>query len=308
MLTRLAVQCINIGPVSPQLATPCARPGAVHCCTNSHRPSATVPVFCITTGISAALVQSFLISRVFRLTKRYWVAAILLVGTTVSLAGAIWSGVATAENTLYADRGADDAGVSMWLISSAATDVGIAAALLVFLLRARSEAVKFEGSQLRGPLNRMIKLTIETGGLTTAWALVALIVYLHDNTSNEAVAMGYCLGRLYALTMLYSLNQRGREERVSRNTTKNCQCSSSSVNPGLAQNLRVMGLTTSAVGGVSVHTTSQTQVERSEHELSHLHSRGRVGMGRAIDLTDDETEEEKEVGEAMRIRDHHDIV
>lgn len=120
---------------------------------------------------------------------------ILFVCTSTAAGGAIWAGAEQVIHKRYSERSAGDPAVTTWLVASAVTDLGIMACLLWFLIRARNEATRFSGSQLRGPLNRMIRLTIESGGLTTVWAVVALIVYLHDSSSNASVSMGFILGR-----------------------------------------------------------------------------------------------------------------
>jgi len=115
--------------------------------------------------------------------------------TSAAAGGAFWAGAEQVIHKKFSERSAGDGAVTTWLACSAACDAGIMACLLWFLIRARNEAARFSGSQLAAPLNRMIRLTIESGGLTTAWAIVALIVYTHKPSSNSSVAMGFLLGR-----------------------------------------------------------------------------------------------------------------
>lgn len=165
-------------------------------------------VFCVSAGISAAICQSFLIVRVYKLTKQWIYVVVLGLTACVAFGGTIFAGVETGLNADYSNRAADDAGVTTWLVGNACCDFLIALALIVFLVKARRVASRFEASQLQGPLTKMIFLAAETGALTTVWACVALAVYKQDNTTNASVGMGYCLGRLYALTMLFCLFQR----------------------------------------------------------------------------------------------------
>lgn len=157
-----------------------------------------VTAFCITTGISGFICQVFLIHRVHKLTKKWLYTAPLLVATSAAFAGTVWAGYEQVINKLYADRSKGNASVSMWLISSAVTDAAVAGLLLSYLWRARKVARQFEGSALVGPLTGMMVLTVETGGLTAAWAVVSLAFYLSNPSSNIAVGLGFSDGRLVA--------------------------------------------------------------------------------------------------------------
>ncbi len=83
----------------------------------------------------------------------------------------------------------------MWLIGAAVADAGIAGVLLALLYRARKVASQFGGSNLVGPLTKMMILPIETGGLTAVIAAVALGVYLKNPSSNASVGLGFVMGR-----------------------------------------------------------------------------------------------------------------
>jgi len=172
-----------------------------------------IPAFCITTGVSAFICQSFLVHRVHKLTKQWAFTVALMIATCAAFAGSIWAGYEQIVNQQYADRSNGNAAVSMWLISSAVDDAAISGILLAYLYKARNVARQFESTRLEAPLTRMMLLTVETGGFTAAWAVVSLAVYLHSPSSNAAVGMGYCLGRLYSLTVLFCLAQRGSIHR-----------------------------------------------------------------------------------------------
>lgn len=77
--------------------------------------------------------------------------------------------------------------MTTWLVGNACCDFLIALALIIFLVKARRVASRFEASQLQGPLTKMIFLAAETGALTTIWACVALAVYKQNDTTNASV-------------------------------------------------------------------------------------------------------------------------
>ncbi len=228
--------------------------------------------FCIGTGISALICQGFLVHRVHKLTKKWYLTLPLVIATGAAFAGTVWAGYEQVVNKKYADRSKGDAAVSMWLIASAVADAGICAVLLAFLYRARKVARQFESSKLEAPLKKMMILTVETGGLTAAWAVVALGVYLRDSSSNASVGMGYCLGRLYALTILFCLAQRGSAQRDGPLTSHG------------ATGFQTKGRTTAGFGGRTVdgvavtHQATVVIEEPNEHELASFAARSGAGQ------------------------------
>ncbi len=146
-----------------------------------------ITAFCITTSVSAFICQTFLVHRVHKLTRNWLYTVPLMVATCAAFAGTVWAGYEQVANKKYADRDKGNAAVSMWLIASAVDDAAISGLLLTFLWKARKVARQFEGSALVGPLTRMMILTVETGGLTAAWAAISLAVYLPHPSSNAAV-------------------------------------------------------------------------------------------------------------------------
>lgn len=65
-------------------------------------------VFCVSAGVSAAICQSFLIVRVYKLTKQWAYPAVLGFTACVAFAGTIFPGVETGLNKSYSNRAADD--------------------------------------------------------------------------------------------------------------------------------------------------------------------------------------------------------
>lgn len=234
---------------------------------------------------------------------------ILFLCTSCAAGGAIWAGAEQVIHKLYSERSAGDRAVTTWLVASAVTDAGVMACLLWFLIRARNEASRFSGSQLEKPLNRMIRLTIETGAGTTAWAVVALIVYLRNPSSNSSVAMGFMLGRWYALTMLFCLFQRGQADHKPNSQTGSCAtCGNAPARH------RVLGLATSMATGVQVQSVQAVTIERGEdHELDRLGGRSRGGASRTLvqsppRMNVDDTSEEEDKDELEKVGGGHNLV
>lgn len=63
---------------------------------------------CVSAGVSAAICQSFLIVRVYKLTKNIVYPIVLGLTACVAFAGTIFAGIETGLNASYSNRAADD--------------------------------------------------------------------------------------------------------------------------------------------------------------------------------------------------------
>ncbi|KAJ6525047.1 hypothetical protein DFH09DRAFT_1188961 [Mycena vulgaris] len=135
-----------------------------------------IPLYMFTTGIVAALAQSFL-------AGRYWLLSVRL------------------ELTCECRT---------WLVTEAVTDISIALALLLEFRK-----VKSSFKETRSLFNRLTAQTIQTGAAGATIALAILVAYLANNESNVPTGIAYCLGRVYCLTMLANLNIRQTEKTGS---------------------------------------------------------------------------------------------
>ncbi|KAJ6475163.1 hypothetical protein DFH09DRAFT_1217540 [Mycena vulgaris] len=143
------------------------------------------PFFVYTTGIVAAMAQSFLTSRYLLLTKNKFIALTLFFLITVA---------------------------SIWLVAEAVTDIAIALALLL-----QFRKVKSPFKETRSLVNRLAAQSIQTGaaGATVAFASVAanggflgLPLSIPGSHIQVPTGIAYCLGRIYCITMLVVLNRR----------------------------------------------------------------------------------------------------
>ncbi|KAJ7903100.1 hypothetical protein B0H13DRAFT_2025890 [Mycena leptocephala] len=131
------------------------------------------PLYLFSTGVVAALAQSFLTARYWSLTKNKFITLTLFL---------------------------------IWLIAEAVTDISIASALLWEFRKAKSSF-----KETRSLLNRLVAQTIQTGTAGASIALAVLITLpLSVPGSHIPVPTGiaYCLGRVYCITMLANLNRR----------------------------------------------------------------------------------------------------
>ncbi|KAJ7598660.1 hypothetical protein C8J56DRAFT_1020395 [Mycena floridula] len=174
---------------------------------SSQHPS--IPVFVIATQVTALIVQAFLIARYYIFAKNIFVALVLGLAALAAFGGAMTSAILVALYPNYTDRFKLQTPVLIWLVTSAAADVSIAAAL-IFQLRQMSSSIK----RTQSLLAKLTTDAIRTGASGSIIAVLVLITYLQNKESNVAVACAMILGRVYALTMLRNLNTRGAEHGV----------------------------------------------------------------------------------------------
>ncbi|KAJ7089475.1 hypothetical protein C8R44DRAFT_892433 [Mycena epipterygia] len=161
------------------------------------------PLYVFTTGIVAALAQSFLVFKYWRLTKNKFITLILFFFITVATGGGFASAVTLAIFPEYKNRQKVLIPATTWLITEAVTDISIALALLLEFRRIKSSFEK-----TRSLLDRLVKQTIQTGAATATIAVAVLVAFLGNHETNVSTGIAYCLGRVYCLTMLANLNFR----------------------------------------------------------------------------------------------------
>ncbi|KAJ6453550.1 hypothetical protein C8R45DRAFT_1039039 [Mycena sanguinolenta] len=157
-------------------------------------------------GIVGGLVQGFYIWRIWRLTnKYYWPIAIGLVWTMQQV-GLWWYSIKwnialwhTAELKLL------EVPISISHVGNAVTDIIITIALTsTFLIQKRR--TKF--AETNGMLNRLIRLSIETGALTTITATGDAIMWIGWSRFNMHFAFFLVIAKLYSNVLLATLNCR----------------------------------------------------------------------------------------------------
>ncbi|KZT03056.1 uncharacterized protein LAESUDRAFT_729564 [Laetiporus sulphureus 93-53] len=165
--------------------------------------STTVPPI---TGIISCAVQLFFTFRVRKLSGQLWlaimIAALAIVSMLCSLACVIalrWPGYGR-----YTDLQGPAVKVPavIWLATGLAADFLITFSLVWHL---KPKRTGFPSTDLL--INRIIRLTIETGLLTTSWALTDLILYLASNTDTH-LFFNFSLAKLYTILVMSSLNAR----------------------------------------------------------------------------------------------------
>lgn len=168
--------------------------------THSHWLFNVEPV--MTTMISST-TQSFFAWRIARLTGHPWMGWAIGCSAFIQLAAGLGSTIG-ASIVVDFDRFQElKAAVITWLGLSALTDVVITIILSWYLHTHRTGF-----SQTDDIITRLVRLTVQTGLITTVWATVDLIFYL-ALANNLHLLFQLPLCKLYTNSLMSTLNSRG---------------------------------------------------------------------------------------------------
>ncbi|KAF8169742.1 hypothetical protein K438DRAFT_1774120 [Mycena galopus ATCC 62051] len=180
--------------------------------TRTHVIEQPYPLYVFTTGIVAALAQSFLTVRYWLLTKSRFITLTLFLFITTAIGGAFATAITLVISPGYKDREKAVVPGTIFFVAEAVTDVSIALALLWQLMK-----VKSLSKQTMSLLNRLVAQTIQTGTAGATIALAALVAFLASKESNISVGIAYCLGRVYCITLVRTLMKKFLRVGVSQN-------------------------------------------------------------------------------------------
>ncbi|KAJ7588822.1 hypothetical protein C8J56DRAFT_50659 [Mycena floridula] len=158
-------------------------------------------------GMISTPIQIFMAWRIMVITQtRLWFC--IIAGTAlISLGGSTWTTVFALLRSSFSEFSqslASRAAPMTWLLSSAICDTLITG-VLVHSLHVRKSGLN---TPLNAYVNHIIYLTIQTGALTTLFAVTAAFVFLILKDSTISFSWDLSLSRLYLMTILSSLNAR----------------------------------------------------------------------------------------------------
>ncbi|KAF9265186.1 hypothetical protein L218DRAFT_160510 [Marasmius fiardii PR-910] len=165
----------------------------------------SIPTCLWCTGIVTALVQGFLIHRAWVLSRgRNWFVLVLLAVISLTAFACITaSGAIITKYPRYVDRYHGTIPIIIWLSTTTTADIGITAVLVFWFYRAKTSFKHTESI-----IQRLIGVSLQTGGATCALAIGTLISYIINTASNIEASLTFVLCRVYVLTLLYNVNVR----------------------------------------------------------------------------------------------------
>jgi len=166
----------------------------------------------LSSAIISATVQLFFAWRIYILNRSNRYITIAICSVIVALAlmqslSAIVNTIRFALVNVVADFASLEAGVKVWLAGSAVCDVVITATMIVILSQYRKQTPWKKTDSI---ITKLIYHTVETGAVTSAVAIVELVLFLlyTDNFLHQVPS--FMLGKMYSNVMLATLNARTR--------------------------------------------------------------------------------------------------
>ncbi|KAF9033288.1 hypothetical protein BDZ89DRAFT_1063024 [Hymenopellis radicata] len=154
------------------------------------------------TGIIAAAVQLFFAWRVKVLTSNWSLTTIVCLLALTGAVGGIVTAVEIKTTPSFVDFQKFQTVVIIWLVASCLGDLAITCILVWYL---RKHKTGFQGSDEL--VDRIIRMTVQTGLITSICAIVDLILFLANPTGLHLI-FNFPLCKLYTNTLLSSLNSR----------------------------------------------------------------------------------------------------
>ncbi|KAF7351513.1 hypothetical protein MSAN_01583700 [Mycena sanguinolenta] len=156
-------------------------------------------------SIIGALGQIFFAWRIHVISRGFWIPALIVAVSIVSMSGGICAGVKLSTARVFSGLppGSNFKPTIIWLVASSLCDLIIGASMAFYLLRGRSGF---------GPTNarilQIVKLTVETGSICALLILIDL--YLFVAYKNTSYHLGICdlLSKAYSNSILVILNSR----------------------------------------------------------------------------------------------------
>ncbi|KDR71716.1 hypothetical protein GALMADRAFT_159155 [Galerina marginata CBS 339.88] len=162
----------------------------------------SVPVL---SGLVAFLTQAFYAYRVTVLAQTKYLGGVIMLLALVQLAGAIATGAQAKNAHFWSNFITIEVYVTaaLWEAGSAVCDIVIAVSMIYYLKR-RDTGMK----QTRILLARLIRLTIETGTMSAAVAVLSLILVFLPGHPTYYQASCSALAKMYSNSMMVAFNSR----------------------------------------------------------------------------------------------------
>ncbi|KAJ7034042.1 hypothetical protein C8F04DRAFT_1102892 [Mycena alexandri] len=164
-----------------------------------------LPGDAISIVMASTPIQLFTAWRISVITGSIVIPLLISALAVVSFGGAVLVTIFVTIRNEFQEFQSFSWAVIIWLISSAVVDVLIAAKLTHSLSTRRTGF-----SAMDGQINRLIRLTVQTGAITAIVALVDVVLFLAFPQTTLQFIVDFPLPKLYAICLLSTLNARSR--------------------------------------------------------------------------------------------------
>lgn len=162
-----------------------------------------LPTDPLLTVIISTPIQIFIAHRIKIISRATWLAAVICALAIVSLGGGVWLSVTVVHVRRYARKPDLHWPALVWLLASAIADVTITVSLAFNLARRKTG---FSGTD--DAINRIIRLTIQTGFITAVFATLDVVCFLALPHTTINFIWDFALSKLYTNALLSTLNAR----------------------------------------------------------------------------------------------------
>ncbi|SJL02685.1 uncharacterized protein ARMOST_06019 [Armillaria ostoyae] len=216
------------------------------------------------TGIIAGMVQLFFAWRVKVLTNNLWLVAIVAVCALAGTGSAIATSFEVGNTPEFVKFQDFKVVVIIWLAAECVSDILISG-ILVWQLRKT-------GFQSTDELvDRIIRLTVQTGLITSICAIIDLALFLSDPTGTHLI-FNFPLSKLYTNTMMSTLNSRRGWDFSDQESTSHTHTTSGIVGER-GKKKRIFRLDTSQTARPQVFVDVEQHVEQHEMHTRNLTDR-----------------------------------
>ncbi|KAJ7221943.1 hypothetical protein C8J57DRAFT_1593707 [Mycena rebaudengoi] len=171
-------------------------------------------------AIIGLLVQAYFCQRLYAISKRWWVTAPIMALVVFSFVGVIAS-------SYYITTKPDNPVIGVWLTVHLATvcaaDFLITLSTAFFLIRTKKNILP----QTAGLINSLVRLTFQTAAPAALCALLNVVLLETAKQPTLSIIFNMPLPKLYAISMMWTLNAR-RAIRVQKSRTGGTHTGSSS--------------------------------------------------------------------------------
>ncbi|KZT18209.1 hypothetical protein NEOLEDRAFT_1184483 [Neolentinus lepideus HHB14362 ss-1] len=157
----------------------------------------------VLTGITACIVQFFFSWRIQTITKAKFLSVIIYILAVVQMLGALGTSIGGVIVHQFVLLERVKSVSLIWLFGSVATDALITIALVWYL---RSNRTGFAATD--DLVTKIMRSTVQTGALTTTFAIATAVAYLVSDATTMHLAFGVPLSKLYTNSLVSSLNSR----------------------------------------------------------------------------------------------------
>lgn len=162
-----------------------------------------LPTDPITTVLISTPIQIFIAWRIRVISRTTWSALIICILAMISMGGGIWLTRTIINLDRFAKKPMLHWPALTWLIASAVADITITASLCYYLARQKSGF-----SATDDTINKIIRLTVQTGLITTLFAILDVVCFLVLPHTTINFVWDFALSKLYTNALISTLNAR----------------------------------------------------------------------------------------------------